>query len=175
MRQALLLISIIGIQLLLNACSPERAQPNILDAATIYNTQPAAFAEITLSHPGPIVEFTRIPARDPAKETSANKAILKRLRKSFPVEYIDFYPRSAAGRDEIDVVIKRYGINAEWTVVSIVYLSKPLSPPANDSNMALFDQCDERSLEWLETNKQNGAASVFCQINEEWYAFQKVG
>ena len=175
MRQSRFLMLIIGTLIWINSCAPEGGRPNILDAARIYNSQPDAFAEIILTHPGSITEFTRIPARDPAKETSANKLLLKRLRKAFPVEFIDFYPRSASGRDEINVVIKRYGLNSEWTVVSVIYLSAPLFPPEKDSNNALFDQCDDRSLEWLKNNAKNGPVSVFCQINENWYAFQKVG
>ena len=175
MRNKNHLVKIFAIALMLAACGSDRNKTNILDAADIYNAHPEVFAEILRSRPEPVLEFTRIPARDPRLETTQNKKLIARLRKSFPIEHIDFYPRSKSGRDEVDVVINRYGQNTKWTVVSIVYLSKPLSPPSEGSNMELFDQCDRQSFEWLEQNKKNGPASVFCRINSEWYAYQKIG
>ncbi|NNL88753.1 MAG: hypothetical protein HKP25_06755 [Marinicaulis sp.] len=175
MQKQIHLISILAISLMLVACDSKKIKPNLLDAADIYNAHPEAFAEIVLSRPKPLLEFTRIPARDPMLETTQNTKLIARLRKNFPIEHIDFYPRSRSGRDEIDVVIKRYGQNTEWTVVSVIYLSKPLSPPSEGSNMELFDKCDHRSVDWLEKNKKKGPALVFCQINSEWYAYQKIG
>ena len=155
------------------ACSGGN-NPNILDAAEIYKDNTGAFADILSSYPGPHKDFTRIPARDPAKETPADNQFLKQLRKTFPVEFIDFFPRSGAGTDEVNVVIKRYGINTRWTIVSLVYFSKPLAQPEAGSKMALFDECDARSLDWIETNKTNGSVSVFCHVDRNWYAFQQV-
>lgn len=166
-------LAIIILLLCVSACSGGN-NPNILDAAATYKDNTGAFADILASYPGPYKDFTRIPARDPAKETPADNRFLKQLRKTFPVEFIDFFPRSGAGRDEVNVVIKRYGMNTRWTIVSLVYLSEPLAQPEAGSNMTLFDDCDTRSLDWIETHKTNGSISVFCRIDRNWYAFQQV-
>ena len=166
---------ITGALLGLGACSFEGSRPTILDAAEIYRAQPESFAEILDAQQRPVAEFTRIPARDPAKATATNKALLKRLRKDMPVEFIDFFPRSAAGRDEVSVVIKRYGINADWTVVGVVYMSIPLNSRGGQSNDRLFDNCDSRVLEWIDESAKRGPVSAFCRLNTNWYAFQKVG
>ncbi len=161
--------------LLLAGCDSKNDKPDILDAAAIYTEQSDSFVDILLSYPAPFTEFTRIPARDPAKEVLTNKRFITRLRKTIPVEFIDFFPRSEAGRDEIDVVIKRYSANNYWTVVSLIYLSKPLSPASDEPNKALFDKCDDRSTAWLELNKEQGPVTAICRINEHWYAVQKIG
>ena len=175
MRPIFCSVLIAGMHMGLGACSLEGSRPTILDAAAIYRAQPELFAEILDAQRGRLSEFTRIPARDPAKETAANKALLKRLRKDMPVEFIDFFPRSASGRDEVSVVIKRYGITADWTVVGVVYMSIPLSAPQGQSNDRLFDNCDSRVLEWTDEKSKSGSVSVFCRLNTNWYAFQKVG
>ena len=161
--------------LLVGACSAEGDQPDILDAAEIFAANPDAFAEILLTYPRPLTEFTRIPARDPAKETVGNTRFLNRLRKTMPVEFIDFFPRSAEGRDEVNVVLNRYTAQDDWVVVSLIYISKPLGSPNAGENKALFDRCDERSLTWLSENRANGSATAICQLNNNWYAVQKIG
>ncbi len=155
-------------------CGSGGDDPNILDAAAIYEANSKVFASIRISYPGPFREFTRIPARNPANETRKDNAFIKQLRKDFPVEFIDFLPLADTGKDEIDVVIKRYGIDARWTVVSLVYSEIPLPPPGKGSNAALFDTCDERALEWFEKDHDTGIISAFCKINEYWYAYQSI-
>lgn len=156
------------------ACSAQDDETDILDAAALYGAHPDAFVEILLSYPGPFTEFTRIPARNSANERDANTRFLKNLRKTMPVEFIDFFPRSPGGRDEINVMIKRYAARDDWVAVSIIYLSKPLSAPNEGENKALFERCDERSLTWLGANKDLGPATAICQLDENWYAVQKV-
>ena len=168
-------LALSGLLLFVSACEAGGKNPNILDAAAIYQNNTGAFADILSSYPGPHRDFTRIPARDPAKETPADKNFLKQLRKDFPVEFIDFFPRSGAGTDEVTVVIKRYGMNTRWTVVSLTYFSQPLAQPDAGSNIALFDDCDGRSLDFLEARKESGSVSVFCRVDRNWYAFQQVG
>ncbi len=174
MWKPFVLLAALSGALLAAGCSSEGDGPNILDAAAIYEANPDAFASIRSRYPGPFREFTRVPARDPAKEIRKDKLFLKRLRENFPVEFIDFLPLADTGKDEIDVVIKRYGMDARWTVVSLVYSEIPLPPPDEGSNAALFDTCDERALEWFEKDHDTGAVSAFCQINEYWYAYQSV-
>lgn len=157
------------------ACDSTNDRLSILDAAALYENQTDAFVEIVLSYPAPFTEFTRIPARDPSNETAANERFIKRLRKKIPIESIDFFPRSEGGRDEINIVLRRYSTNDYWTIVSVIYISKPLLPPDREENKALFDKCDDRSLEWLERNKATGPVTAICRIKEHWYAVQKIG
>jgi hypothetical protein len=160
--------------LLTAGCGSGGEDPNILDAAAIYEANSAALASIRENYPGPFRDFARVPARNPANETREDKMFIKQLRKDFPVEFIDFLPMGETGKDEIDVVIKRYGADAIWTVVSLVYTEIPLPSPEEGSNVALFDKCDQRSLEWLEMDHDPGVVSAFCRINEYWYAYQSV-
>lgn len=161
--------------LLLGACSTQDDQPDILDAAALYTTHPDAFVELLLTYPRPFTEFTRIPARNAANETAANTRFLKRLRETMPVEYIDFFPRSDGGRDEINVMVKRYIAQDDWINVSLIYLSKPLSAPGEGENKALFDTCDQRSLQWLSERAGPDPATAICKVSENWYAAQRVG
>lgn len=161
--------------LFLSACSALDDQPDILDAAAMYTANPDAFIDILLTYPRPFTEFTRIPARDAAKETAANTRFLKRLRKTMPVEYIDFFPRSAGGRDEINIMIKRYIAQDDWINVSLIYLSDPLSAPDAGENKALFDACDQRSVQWLNERGGPAPATAICKVSEHWYAAQRIG
>lgn len=155
-------------------CSADTEKLNILDAAEIYQTNPLLFATVRGDYPGPFTEFTRIPARDPAKQTRRDDAFIKSLRKQFPVEFIDFLPLSDTSKDEIDVVLKRYNHGDDYIVVSLVYSEIELPPPSEKPNIALFDQCDERALEWFEKDHDDGLVSAFCRINQFWYAYQSV-
>jgi hypothetical protein len=147
---------------------------NILDAAAIYEANPETFASIRRKYPGPYRDFVRVPARDPGKATREGTLFIKQLRKNFPVEFVDFFPLAGTGNDEIDVVIERYGANTSWTVISLVYSELQLTPADDQPNMALFDKCDHRSLDWLEAHRGTGRISVSCRINDYWYAFQSV-
>ena len=169
------LVALATLAFSISACSGEEEGPNILDAAMIYNDNKEAFAEVILTYPGPFFDFTRIPSRDPSNLLSGEKKFLKRLREKIPVEFIDFFPRSQSGLREVDVVIKRYGINSVYTVVSVVYFSEPLGTPKEGSNIMLYESCDDRSLEWIEAQKDKGSVTVFCKLNSNWYAMQKVG
>ncbi len=173
-QKPFLMLTALCATLLTAGCGPSAEDPNILDAAAVYEANSATFAAIRDTYPGPFREFTRNPARNPANENRKDKLFLKQLREDFPVEFIDFLPLANTGKDEIDVVIKRYGMDARWTVVSLVYSEIPLPPPEKGSNAALFDTCDHRALEWFEKDHNAGAVSAFCQINEYWYAYQSV-
>ena len=161
--------------ILCSACDYDTRGTNILDAASLYAENMEEFSNIISSYPLPIAEFTRIPSRDPAKESEINRQFLKKLRKKISIEHIDFFPRSNSGTDEINVVIGRFGANAEWTVISLIYVSRPLSPQNLKRNMALFDKCDQRSIDWIEAYSGSRPIYVFCQVDEKWYAHQKVG
>ncbi len=160
--------------LLTIGCDTGDTGRNILDAAAIYEANPQAFATIRQSYPGPYRDFVRVPARNPANATREGALFIKQLRKDFPVEFVDFFPLAGAGKDEIDVVIERYGANTSWTVISLVYSELQLTPANDGSNVALFDKCDERSLEWLEAHHGTEPISVSCRINDYWYAYQSV-
>lgn len=148
-------------------------EPDILDAAAIYVANPEVFASIRTAYPGPFQDFNRVPARDPSLETDEEKRFIKELRKTIPLEFIDFFPVGDTGADEIDVVLKRYGVNTNFTTVSVIYMGVEL-PARTDGNKALFDSCDERAIEWFERDHAEGTVTALCRITENWYAYQKV-
>lgn len=156
------------------SCAQEKPL-TVLDAASIYEDNQAAFASIRAAYPGPFTGFDRLPARDPADETQAGKIFIANLRDDFPLEYIDFFPLGDTGKDEIDVILARYGLSAEWTIVSLVYSEITLPEPDPEKKVGLFDACDQRSLDWLAETVDEDGAAVFCKLNEYWYAYQSVG
>lgn len=147
---------------------------DIVDAAAIYNANQVSLDAIRDYYPGPYNDFMRVPARNPAKETRKGKELIARLRNSMPVEFIDFFPMGDTGKDEINVMLKRYGGNAKWTVVSLVYSEVPLPPPTPGAGIALYDACDVRAREWFAMDHGRMSVSAFCRINERWYAYQRV-
>lgn len=146
----------------------------ILDAAALYETNQNTFDGIRDYYPGPYNGFSRVPARDPAKETRKGKQLIEKLRASFSVEFIDFFPMGDTGKDEMNIMLKRYGSSAKWTIISLVYAEVPLPPPTPGAGIALFDACDSRALGWFEQDHGEISASAFCRINDHWYAYQKV-
>ncbi|GJL96036.1 MAG: hypothetical protein DHS20C05_24410 [Hyphococcus sp.] len=149
----------------------------ILDAAALYEAQPEVFTSVRDRYPGPFSDFSRVPHRDPSKETRHEKEFLKELRQNIPVEFIDFFPMGETGRDEIDIIIKRYGLNnSDWTEVKIVYVGIPLPQPEEGTGLAVFNACDARALEWFEQEHEAALTriSAFCRINDYWYAYQSV-
>ncbi len=174
MQKLVLALAALSNAVLIAGCDTGDKGLNILDAAAVYEANPEAFASIRENYPGPYRDFMRVPARDPAKQTRQDTIFFKKLRKHFPVEFIDFFPLAGSGRDEIDVVLERYGANTSWTVISLVYSELSLPPAEDDPNVALFDKCDQRALEWLEANDATGPISVSCRINDYWYAYQSV-
>ena len=156
-------------------CSSEQNKGmTLLDAAALYEANPAAFGSVRASYPGPFTKFSRVPARDPAKATAEEKRFVKTLRQIFSFEYIDFFPYGDTGKDEIDVILARYGIDADWTVVSVVYSGIPLPIPEEGLGIGMFDVCDQRAIDWFEADHEPGPVSAFCKINESWYAHQVV-
>ncbi|MHA7872890.1 MAG: hypothetical protein ACX939_11115 [Hyphococcus sp.] len=173
-RKSLTSLSVISLATLAAGCGDGDDDLTILDAADIYRSNQAVFASIRIAYPGPYTEFTRLPARDPAKQTRGEALFLKSLRESFPVEFVDFLPLSEAGKDEIDVVLTRYGLNADYTMVSIVYSDIALAAPASDPNAAVFEACDARALDWFDKDRGESPVSVFCRLDDNWYAYQRV-
>lgn len=147
---------------------------NILDAAALYEANEDALNSIRDSYPGPYTEFMRVPARDPAKETRKGKEFIEGLRRSIPVEFVDFFPTSGLGKDEINIMLKRYGGADKWTIISLIYSDMPMGTPPQGSGAAVFDACDMRALEWVGQGRANTKAAAFCKINDNWYAYQQV-
>ena len=145
----------------------------VLDAAAAYEANRELIHSIRGFYPGPFDGFFRVPDRNPAKQTTENKAFIEKLRQQFPVEYIDFFPMGDTKRDEIDVVLTKYGANTNWSLVSLVYVGVPLPQPEEGSNMAVYDTCDQRATEWLADNSGPKRVEVFCQLSENWYAYQR--
>lgn len=146
----------------------------ILDAVDIYNANADAFAGVRQAYPGPFLDFARVPDRDPAKITPSQRTLIKQLRQSFPVEFIDLYPMGDGEKDQIDVVLQRYGANSRWTIVSLIYVDIPL--PASDAKLgtAVFNTCDNAVIGWLDFQSRSGRAVAFCRLNQHWYAHQRI-
>ena len=175
-KQAQLLASLCVAGLMGCSASGGGESANILDAAAIYEANSETFAFIRETYPGPFTGFGRVPARRPSDQTREDKIFFQEVRKAFAVEFIDFFPLGDTGRDEIDVVLKRYGLETNWTVISLVYSGIPLPQPEDGLKIAVFDKCDQRALDWFEMDHGDTTKSIsaFCRINEYWYAHQIV-
>ena len=173
-RPPMILASICAVFLTVGCGGEKEPGMTLVDAAAVYEANSEAFAFIRATYPGPFSEFGRVPARDPSKETSDEKAFVKQLRQSFSFEFIDFYPYADTGKDEIDVILKRYDLETNWTIISLVYSGIPLPQPEEGTGIALFDACDQRAIDWFSADHERGAISAFCRINEYWYAHQVV-
>ncbi len=160
--------------LALSGCGPQTSSRTLLDAAALYQENQAVFASIRAAYPGPYEDFARIPARDPADDTGLDRDFLQSLRENFPVERIDFFPIGDTGADEIDVVLERYQAGDQWRTISLIYFSTPLTLSKKDPAMRLFETCDEASLDWLEARPEGEDSAVFCRLNANWYAYQRV-
>lgn len=173
MRERLFIILNMFAAAMLTGCGGSEDM-NILDAAAIYEANQPVIETIREDFPGPYADFVRVPARDPAKETVRGQVLLARLRQSFPVEFVDFFPIGNTGQDEINVVLKRYGGGDRWTVVSLVYAGRPIQVSSENPDIKLFDACDARAARWFEEDHGDRDVAAFCRINENWYAYQKV-
>ena len=147
---------------------------NILDAAALFEANPEAFVSIRKNYPGPFNGFVRIPARNPADETPEAERFIKSLREKIPVEFVDFFPLGDTGKDEIDVIIKRYSSNTGMMSIGLIFSELPLSSPDKGQNMMYYDRCDQRSLAWIESGRDEGSVTALCRINNYWYAYQRV-
>ena len=160
--------------LALAACGKGDPQPNILDAAAVFEANKAVLGSIRAAYPGPYSEFDRMPARDPADDNDMDRAFLSVLREDIPVEFIDFFPIGDTGKDEIDVVLWRYQSGDNWNTVNLIYFSTPMTLSGEHQHMRAFDICDESAVAWLQEKSTEGSASVFCRLDDHWQAFQRV-
>lgn len=160
--------------LLFAACSEEPETRTLLDAADIYAAHEMVFESIRGAYPGPYEDFTRIPRRDPAAETRQSREFIKALRKNIPVDYVDFFPISDGHGDELDVVLNRYSEGGRWHTVSVIYFSEPMAFSDSSPNVRMFETCDARAIEWLESGRRETPYAAFCKINDSWQAYQRV-
>lgn len=167
-------VAALSAALFATGCGREAPGHTLLDAAAVYNAHEGLFRSIRAAYPGPYENFTRIPARDPARADPMDNDFLSFLRDDIPVEFIDFFPIGDTGKDEIDVVLWRYQSGDHWNTVSLVYFSEPMVFAKADNDVRAFDKCGDEALSWLETRKDNGDVSAFCRINDHWQAFQRV-
>ncbi len=160
--------------LVLSACSFGDNEKTILDAAALFEQKSESFELIRDTYSGPFLAFKRVPDRDPSAVTKEEEAFIRNLRRQVPVEYIDLFPFGRTGKDEIDVILWRYGMDDRWTVVSLIYTEASLPATEEDAVVGSFDNCDIRTLEWIEERKPKGPVAAFCRLNANWYAFQSV-
>lgn len=159
----------------LAACGGGEKPRTVLDAAALYAAHSAVFDSIRGAYPGPYREFTRLPARDPAAETQDAKAFIKALRRTVPIDYVDFFPLGEGLGDELDVVLNRYADGDAYHTISLIYFSTPMTLSEDAPNMRMFETCDARALDWLENATHDpGPVAVFCRLNEDWSAYQRV-
>ncbi|WP_428407249.1 hypothetical protein [Hyphococcus sp.] len=167
-------VAAIAAALLAAACGRDAPGHTLLDAASLYDANEGLLQSVRAAYPGPYQDFTRIPARDPAKADPMDADFLEFLRADIPVEFIDFFPIGDTGKDEIDVVLWRYQSGDHWNTVSLVYFSEPMIFAQAAENMRAFDECGDAAFHWLEENKGAGDVSAFCRINDHWQAFQRI-
>jgi hypothetical protein len=156
------------------ACDREPETRTLLDAAEIYAAHETVFESIRGAYPGPYEDFTRIPRRNPAEETRQTRQFIKALRKNIPVEYVDFFPIGDGHGDELDVVLNRYSDGDDWRTISVIYFSEPMAFSDTSPNVRMFETCDERAVEWLESGQRETPYAAFCKINDSWRAYQRV-
>ncbi len=156
------------------ACDNPEKPDTLLDAAAIYAENAKLLDSIHRTYPGPYRDFSRLPPRDPADETSRGKEFIKALRREIPLDYIDFFPIEDTGGDEIDVVLRRYSTGNQWRTISLIYFSSALELADGNPNLRLFHKCDERALDWLAKDHLPGPYAAFCKINHRWYAYERV-
>ena len=84
------------------------------------------------------------------------------------------FPYGKTGEDEIDVILQRYGVDGDWTVVSLIYAGAPLRQPKHGVGVAVFEKCDDRALSWIDGVHRTQTVAAFCRVDRNWYAFQSV-
>ena len=164
----------LGLALFLAACGKSGPAPDIIDAAELYAANERLIGSIRGTYPGPYVKFYRIPARNPADETSRDRAFFANLRNSLPVEFIDFFPIGNTNEDEIDVVLWRYDRKGQWNTVGLVYFSKSRTLAKEDQSMRGFQRCGGDVRYWLDSRDENSKTSAFCRINDNWHAYHRI-
>lgn len=146
----------------------------LIDAAEIFNSRGGALSSIRAFYPGPYEGFTRIPARDPAEASRLDTDFINLLREDIPVEFVDFFPIGNTGKDEVNVILWRYQTGDTWNTVSLVWFGMPMTLADDQENIQSFESCDQKAVDWLESRRKEGRASVFCRLDDNWHAYQKM-
>ena len=157
----------------LTSCQSTNNNISALDAANIYAENKNTIWSIRDRFSGPFQTFQRIPARDPSKATNEEKTLFASLKRNFPIEYLELYATNSDSLDEIDIILAHFDDDEKWNVTRLVYLQSPLPPPPPGSGIAIFDRCDQRASAWLKQNN-GGKSTVFCKLDDHWYANQSV-
>ncbi len=165
-----------GLALSLAACGEREPEMTLLDAASLFRAHGTDLGAIEQAYPGPYLGFFRVPARLDEDQKPGDETLMKTVRAHFPVEFIDFFPLGDTGKDEVNVILKRFSGEYGWTIISLVYSEIPLPEPEGEENkgMAMYDSCDSRAVQWISRKPTSGSYSVFCRLSDKWYAFQSV-
>lgn len=147
-------------------------QINILDAARIYEENPGAFVRVRENFPGPFIDPRRIPAFDPEDDRPEDVRFLEDLQQSIPVETIYLFTRGKGRPDNIEVVLGTYGLSVSGSLVSVIFFENFVREQIVGPGVEVFDECNERALEWLRMNRGNKFTIAYCRLNDNWYAFQ---
>lgn len=168
------LCSLPVVLLLLSACDPFGEQLDVVDAARLYEENLEVFERIRARYPGPFDGWRRIPAFEESENRPEDIAFLEEIQRSLPVEILSLHPWGPGGSDVIEVVVGTYGIAVSGSVVSIKYYESFDRDSIVQRGVEVFDQCDERSINWLDMANKIGYADVYCRLTDNWYAYQSV-
>jgi hypothetical protein len=163
-----------AVLLLLGACDLLFPQIEILVAARTFEENQEAFERIRERFSGPLTEHRRIPAFDKADDRPEDMEFLAELQQSIPVESINLGPFGKGGPDSIRVVVGTSGISVSGSLVAVVFFENFERERIVQRGVEVFDTCDDRALEWLETAREIGFANVYCRLNDNWYAYQSI-
>ncbi|MEM9422223.1 MAG: hypothetical protein AAF986_06945 [Pseudomonadota bacterium] len=158
----------------MTACGPAKPEMNLLDAADLFRAHGVDLIAIEQSFPGPYSGFFRIPARSEEQIQEGEEALIQQVRRNLPVEFIDFFPLGDTGKDEVNVILKRFSGKNGWTIISLVYSEIPLPPPEDKDIMAVYDKCDQRAADWVNRQPNGKTITAFCRLSDKWYAYQSV-
>lgn len=153
------------------ACDPFETRLDILDAAEIYSQNIEAFERVRRHYPGPYVQSVRIPEFDLEESRAEDLAFLEEIQKELPVETIKLY-RQNSESDVIDMVLGTYGLSVSGRTVGVAFFEAFSQVDANSNQYVVFESCNKNVLDWFKNNTNPGMDVAYCQLENNWFAYQ---